>query len=280
MKNFTKENTKSYISKLRSNGYLIVNDVFNQKKCITLKNDLISIYKKLDKTHNIEGKKVGQITIRDLVLIDPDKFLNLIDFNLINEIAKGVFQDEYILENIMASNSINVSNQYKSMAHIDGHLPVKDVNLTTDLVAIICLDNFTKKNGATKIWPKSHLSGIHIHKNGNEKFLKNKKFTLLNAEKGSIGFILGQTWHQIGQNITNDSRWSIIIHYKRWWIKPSTDFTKCGTSIFNKLNSTQKKLLGFTSISPKFNLKKLKRNLKTLRKIKKVPKEYKKSLNY
>ena len=280
MKNFTKENTKSYISKLRSNGYLIVNDVFNQKKCITLKNDLISIYKKLDKTHNIEGKKVGQITIRDLVLIDPDKFLNLIDFNLINEIAKGVFQDEYILENIMASNSINVSNQYKSMAHIDGHLPVKDVNLTTDLVAIICLDNFTKKNGATKIWPKSHLSGIHIHKNGNEKFLKNKKFTLLNAEKGSIGFILGQTWHQIGQNITNDSRWSIIIHYKRWWIKPSTDFTKCGTSIFNKLNSTQKKLLGFTSISPKFNLKKLKRNLKTLRKIKKVPKEYKKLLNY
>ena len=280
MKNFTKENTKSYISKLRSNGYLIVNDVFNQKKCITLKNDLISIYKKLDKTHNIEGKKVGQITIRDLVLIDPDKFLNLIDFNLINEIAKGVFQDEYILENIMASNSINVSNQYKSMAHIDGHLPVKDVNLTTDLVAIICLDNFTKKNGATKIWPKSHLSGIHIHKNGNEKFLKNKKYTLLNAEKGSIGFILGQTWHQIGQNITNDSRWSIIIHYKRWWIKPSTDFTKCGTSIFNKLNSTQKKLLGFTSISPKFNLKKLKRNLKTLRKIKKVPKEYKKSLNY
>ena len=280
MKNFKKENIKNYISKLRSNGYLIVNDVFNQKKCITLKNDLISIYKKLDKKHDIEGKKVGQIIIRDLVLIDPDKFLNLIDFNLINKIAMGIFRDEYILENIMASNSINVNNQYKRIAHIDGHLPVNDVNLTTDLVAIICLDNFTKKNGATKIWPKSHLSGIHIHKNGNKKFLKNKKYTLLNAKKGSVGFILGQTWHQIGENITTDSRWSIIIHYKRWWIKPSTDFTKCGTAIFNKLNPMQKKLLGFTSISPKFNLKKLKRNHKTLRKIEKVPNEYKKSLNY
>ena len=28
---------------------------------------------------------------------------------------------------------------------------------------MICLDDFTKNNGATKIWPNSHLSGIRIH---------------------------------------------------------------------------------------------------------------------
>ena len=109
---------------------------------------------------------------------------------------------------------------------------------------------------------------------------KKPPFINMKAKKGSIGFILGQTWHQIGRNINNKSRWSIIIHYKRWWIKPSTDFTKCGKTIFNKLNSNQKKLFGFTSISPKFNLKNSRKNYKTLRKIKNIPKDYKKSLLY
>ena len=49
------------------------------------------------------------------------------------------------------------------------------------------------------------------------------------APKGSLSNILGQLWHQIGKNFNNDRRWAILIHYKRWWIKPSTDFTKCGT---------------------------------------------------
>ena len=164
--------------------------------------------------------------------------------------------------------------------HIDSHLPTADPKLTTDMVAMICLDEFKKENGATKIWPKSHLSGVRIHHD--KKKLKNylKKYVYVEAPKGSLVIFLGQLWHQIGKNINSNRRWAILIHYKRWWIKPSTNFTKCGSKIFNQLNNKQKELFGFNSIIPKFNLKKNFRNAKTLRKISSISKNYSQALKY
>ena len=99
-------------------------------------------------------------------------------------------------------------------------------------------------------------------------------------KKGSLVFFLGQTWHKIGENFNKKDRWGILLHYKRWWIKPSTNFTKCGNKIFKILNTKQKKILGFNSISPQFDFKKNTRKLKTLRKISNVSKFYKKALIY
>ena len=45
----------------------------------------------------------------------------------------------------MASNSLNVKNNYKRIVHIDSHLPTQDPKLTTDAVAMICLDDFKKE---------------------------------------------------------------------------------------------------------------------------------------
>ena len=82
----------------------------------------------------------------------------------------------------MASNSINVKKKFKRIVHIDAHLATKDIDSTSDIVAIICLDDFTEKNRATKIWPKSHLSGIKIHKNKNKNKLINKKHLHMSAK--------------------------------------------------------------------------------------------------
>ena len=39
-------------------------------------------------------------------------------------------------------------------------------------------------------------------------------FKYVKAKKGSLIFFLGQTWHQIGQNINGKKRWGILCHYK------------------------------------------------------------------
>ncbi len=227
-----------------------------------------------------EGSKFGQEVIRDLVLREPKTFLKLIDNKKIITILSELFNDHFILENIMASNSINVKKKYDRIVHIDSHLPTSNPKFTTDAVAMICLDDFRKENGATKIWPKSHLSGVRIHHERNKIKNKENKFTYVEAPKGSLVIFLGQLWHQVGKNINNQRRWGILIHYKRWWIKPSTDFTKCGNKIFKLLNNKQKELFGFNSISPKFDLKKQSRNAKTLRKINKIGKNYSQALIY
>ena len=48
----------------------------------------------------------GQQIIRDLVLRDPETFLKLIDNKKIIKILGSIFNDSFILENIMASNSV------------------------------------------------------------------------------------------------------------------------------------------------------------------------------
>ena len=164
---------------------------------------------------------------------------------------------------------------------MDGHLPVKQFKNTTDMVAIICLNNFKKENGSTNVWPRSHLSGIRINNDQTKKSKYKKKFKSLETEAGSIIFIPGQTWHQIGKNISGDKRWAIIIHYKLWWIKPGLNYSLCGKKIFNSLNNRQKKLFGFTSIVPRIDLTNMGRvNSKTKRKIESVPKNYQKAIAY
>ena len=227
-----------------------------------------------------ENSRNGQLIIRDLPLRDPKNFLKLIDKKLVMNVLKKIFNEEFILDNCQASGSINVKKNYKTLVHIDSHLPCNSPENTSDIVICYCLNNFTKENGATKIWPKSHLSSTRIQNDKNYNKKIKKKFVYGEAKKGSIIFFLGQTWHQIGKNTDSNIRWGILCHYKRWWIKPSTDWTKCGPKIFNLLNTQQKKLFGFTSISPKFNLKTKTRTLKTLRKSFQLNDNYFKTIQY
>ena len=274
--------SKKISKKLKKEGYCVVDGFLSDKKCNKIKSKLVHIANGLkNNKYNIdERSKYGQVVVRDVVLRDPKEFLPLLDKKIILNVLDNIFNDKFILDNCMGSNSVNVDTNHSSLVHIDSHLPTKDPSLTSDVVVMYCFDNFKKENGATKIWPGSHLSGIRIQNDRNYKKNIKKKFKYVKSKKGAIIFFLGQSWHQIGKNITPDSRWGLLCHYKRWWIKPATDFTKCGKSIFKQLTSKQKELFGFTSISPSFNFKKKIRTLKTLRKIKSLSKTYAKAIRY
>ena len=276
-----KKKINRIIYDLKKNGFAVEKNIISKKKTHKYINSLKELN---DKTkgnkHFLDELSLnGQIIIRDLVLRNPNKFLEIIDVPLIMKVLETVFKDKFILDNIMASNSIYMKKQ-NSKIHMDAHLATKDFNNTSDIVVFFCINDFTKENGCTKVWPKSHLSGVRIQQDKNYDKYSKKKFKYLEAPAGSCIFLLGQTWHQIGRNINAKDRWGIIIHYKKWWIKPSTNYINCGKKIFNILNNKQKELFGFNSISPSFNFQKQTRVLKTLRKIEKLSKDYKKVINF
>ena len=275
-------NTKKIKRSLFLNGYVEIKNIFSKKTCNKLISSLEYEKQKLSKNKYFkdEASQRGQIIIRDLLFRNPKVFLKLIDNINIVKILDPSFDEEYILDNFMASSSVKVKkNNYKRIVHIDSHISVNDPSNTLDIVVLICLNDFNKHNGSTIVWPKSHLTGVKIQKNKNINTEKMKSKTL-NIKQGSLVFFLGHTWHKIGENLNGKDRWGILLHYKRWWIKPATNFTKCGEKIFKMLNNRQKRILGFSSISPEYNFKKNVRNLKTLRKISKVPKLYKEALVY
>ena len=51
----------------------------------------------------------------------------------------------------MASNSVKQTNMVQDTQFILTHLPAEKFNNTTDVVILICLDDFSKENGSTKI---------------------------------------------------------------------------------------------------------------------------------
>ena len=273
---------KKIIKKIFKNGYYIHNNVLNEIECYNYIKGIKKIQDGIKKNPNFKHERIdqGQEIIRDLILRKPNIFLDILDNVFVIKVLKEIFRETFILDNCLASNSVNVQNAYSGLVHIDSHLSCNINSNTSDIVVLFCLEDFTKNNGATKIWPGSHLSGIRIQNSVDYKKLIKKKYKYAEAKKGSVIFFLGQTWHQIGKNISKNSRWGILCHYKRWWIKPSTDHTKCGAYIYAKLNQVQKELFGFNSISPKFNFKKQIRTLKTLRDSSKLSRKYKEAIHY
>ena len=105
---------------------------------------------------------------------------------------------------------------------------VSIVAQTTHALVMICVDDFTAGNGGTRVWPGSHKSGVLVHKTHGFADEDLPGQLEIHAAKGSMLFILGQTWHQIGTNIDNSNRWALVFAYTRWWVKPQTDYTQCG----------------------------------------------------
>jgi ectoine hydroxylase-related dioxygenase (phytanoyl-CoA dioxygenase family) len=274
--------TKKIISDLFKNGYCVINNVLTIKECEKIIKNLKKLKKKVSNNKNFfdEASKKGQLIIRDLPLRDPKNYLKLIDNKLIIKILDGIFKETFILDNCQVSSTINVGKNYNSLTHIDSHLACKIPKDSSDVVACYCLEDFTKENGTTKVWPKSHLSGVRIQNDKNYSKRVKKNFKYVEAKKGSVIFFLGQTWHQIGKNRSSHRRWGILCHYKRWWIKPATDWTKCGAKIFKLLSKRQKELFGFTSISPRFDFEKQNSELKTLRKYKRLSSNYAKTIKF
>lgn len=265
---------------LEKKGYSILKNVIKKNECDFLKKKLNSLYRKLKENPYFvdEDSHKGQIIIRDLPLREPKIFLKYLSLNRILKIINRIYNDKFILDNMMASNSYNVKENFDRKVHIDSQLPVNSLKLTTDVVVMICLDDFEISNGATKVWPGSHKSGRKIHHE--KQKINDKNFKHLLAPKGSASVILGQTWHQVGKNNSNKSRWSIFLHYKRWWMKSSTNFINCGPKIFKMLNNNQKELFGFTSIPPSYDFKKKTKKIYTLRKVASLDKNYAKNFNY
>ena len=145
-----KYNINKIKKKLFKEGYYKLDTFLNEIYCKNLIKELVKENKKLHKNKFFEDEasQKGQIIIRDLILRNPREFLNLIDLKIIIKILDSVFDEPYILDNCMASNSVNVKKKYHRITHIDSHIPVTNPKHSLDLVVMVCLNDFDKFNGS------------------------------------------------------------------------------------------------------------------------------------
>jgi ectoine hydroxylase-related dioxygenase (phytanoyl-CoA dioxygenase family) len=234
------------VDSLKEKGYAVQENVLSEAECDALAesleamedNEAFEDWKKRDD----ELKTV----LQNVHYAMPDEFLDYINHPQVMDVVESVLDDDFTLTSFNASKA-KPHNDSITRYHIDSRKPVSQFNQTYQIVGLFCIDEFTEENGGTHVKPYSHKIG----ESPRNKSLSNDEFVAAEASKGSVLFTLGQTWHGIGDNITDESRWGIVALYSCWWVKPIYDYVQsCTPEIFDKCSEQQKELLGFTSRPP------------------------------
>ncbi len=258
MQKINKKKIKSIVDEVKQKGFVVIPNLISKKDSSNFCKQLNDDFKKYSKFYaspgKVKKKNLQSKALEKTVFNLHNKNINwfkLFEHPLIIQILdillkEGSYNNKepYYLNNISARSPLK--NAHNQQLHIDSGLP--GVNYLLKVNALWCLNDFNKSNGTTTVLPGSHKKKTYPEDN---KIYN--KLNYINAQAGSVIIFDGSLWHGgSGGKIIDDDRWGLILGYARWWIKPSFDFTKNTPSkIFNKLNDSQKKLLGFHLTSPK-----------------------------
>tara|TARA_B100000989_G_scaffold299038_1_gene292346 strand:- start:17589 stop:18404 length:816 start_codon:yes stop_codon:yes gene_type:complete len=257
-------NLKKHLNDLTVKGYTLLENVISEKDCEKFKEFLEKDYKKYHKKY-ANYKKNASLS---------DKSKEKVVFNLHNKNRKwfelfghkkilkildkilrvGSFQssEPYYLNNISARSPLK-GNKGQPI-HIDSNLPGINYNIITNVMWYF--DDVNRYNGTTIVVPGSHRLRKYAPNKLNK--IKNKKY--IKAKKGSVLILNANLWHGGSKKDTDGSRWALVLGYARWFIKPSFDYMhNTPASIYKKLNSVEKALLGFNLIPPRDEFTRLRR---------------------
>ena len=257
MQKLSKKKIERIVKEVKTKGYSIIPNLISKKSCKFFCELLENDYKRYSKFY----ARPGRVKKNSLQAKTYEKSVfnlhnkNLSWFKLFHHpviiqvleilLKEGSFKNNepYYLNNISARSPLKDSPAQQ--LHIDGGLP--GVNYLLRVNALWCLNDFNKINGTTTVLPRSQNKKTYPKE---ITTYKNQKY--LTAQAGSVIIFGGSLWHGGSTKKNDESRWALILGYARWWIKPSFDFIKnTPKNIFNKLNTSQKKLLGFHLTPPK-----------------------------
>ncbi len=108
------------------------------------------------------------------------------------------------------------------------------------LNVVWCLTDFTKENGTSIVWPRSHLSGEVP-----DPELDGSDAISLEAPAGSAIAWDAALWHRGGINRADAPRWCVLGYFQRSWIKGITDSKRLlPPEAIQQMSEDAKRLLG------------------------------------
>lgn len=189
------------------------------------------------------ARAATQTVIYSPNVVNPERFHPFVATELAIGVAEKLLEIPVALSSVAASRS---EPEPGRRPHLDGRIPIPHPSPSTHLSILYCVNEFRVNNGATMFWPYSHMSGRRPPEGVTPSELPGG--VQLEAARGSAIFFLGSTWHEIAPNLSGDRRWSVIVTYCRWWVKPTTDFR--GEFQADGLDLVERDLYGFTSEPP------------------------------
>ncbi len=222
IKNDFSNSENKYIKELNKYGYSLVKKIFKPSECEIAK-------KKIDKIYKLQIKEFGGeknlrfIDDNDVVraLFCYDKFfIKFFKNTKIGNLLHKCFEGKYLLNLQNAPINRGYSAHFGSAWHRD--LPFQTFVSSKPIAmnVIICLDDFTKLNGATFVFPKSHKLDYLPKK------INPKKTKQLIAKKGDVIFLDAMLYHRAGENHTSQDRKLIVNMFSLPFVKQQLNYSK------------------------------------------------------
>ena len=239
----------SIINDLNHKGFCIIKNFYPKKKCRFFKKEIEKILKIRIKKRKYVGSK-NSIVLYNFFQ-ENLKLTELIYNKKLDNILSKIIDKEYVLNNAVVRNVSNfktkskkfksvigtTSKWHKDSRYIQNHALYPPINY----LLVTTLEDFSKKNGATKYIPFSHK----LLKR--EKKQNYKKFKYLEADCGSLIILDVNLTHKAGDP-SDISRWSVWNKYSPWFVKPYFQFHSFLKK--KKLSKQLQKILHFNSTPP------------------------------
>jgi hypothetical protein len=236
---------ENFFYKMENFGYYVFDSVLSAQELINIRKDLLnhqeyckSIYSKNGITEGMDGCAHHTIGKNDSI----DDFL----YNFyLDDYIRAYFDSEYILNTIGGINNIpHTNNAYEHGLKFHRDVRTYSGDFKFMLNMIVFIDDFTKKNGATKVVPGTHKS----EKKPSLEYLEQNSIQVVGKE-GTIVLFNSNLWHSAAPNLTNKPRRALTLNFSRAFIKQQMDYPRMLGESFAK-NEKMRQLLGYNSRIP------------------------------
>jgi ectoine hydroxylase-related dioxygenase (phytanoyl-CoA dioxygenase family) len=238
-------------AQLDRDGYVLIENALPETERLDLLRRLNTIYADLEARdrHTYPGG-VGKTERLILNLHNKDpRFVELLDHPVTFPLVSHMLQDgSYKNSEPFVVTQFSARDPRKGappqQLHIDSRFPGPPFALMT--ITLWMLNDFTIESGATRLVPGSHRRAEYPQ----DGVLQPDELTV-QAPAGSVLIYNGSAWHGGGAKLKDLERWSVIISYARWWMKPAFDMTQnTPPDLYARLTPSRRELFGFTSVPP------------------------------
>jgi len=236
---------RSYIDKLMAevdkNGYVILHDLISKDIIENIKRES-GPFLKFDGRTEFEGHKTRRIysVVEKTYACNP-----LVEHPLVLALLDRLFMPNYLLSQLQVIN-VMPGEIRQPLHHDDGFYPIARPRKPIGAALIWALDDFTADNGATMVYPRSHLWG-----DVSPAQIDVNKMTKAIMPAGSAIFFLGTAWHCAGANHSDNPRMAATTQYCEPWARQQENYSLAISRDRAKgCSETVQKLLGYSMQFP------------------------------
>jgi ectoine hydroxylase-related dioxygenase (phytanoyl-CoA dioxygenase family) len=238
---YEKSSIDQLMAEVQENGYVILKNIISESIVDKIRKESQPFLIHDGRTE-FEGHKTRRIysVIEKFFSCNP-----LVEHPLVLALLDRLFMPNYLLSQLQVIN-VMPGEVRQPLHHDDGFYPIPRPRKPFGAALIWALDDFTADNGATLVYPKSHLWG---DVRSSDIDVSNMVPAVMPS--GSAVFFLGTTWHCAGANMTNKPRLAATTQYCEPWARQQENYSLAiSRERAKQCSETVQKLLGYSMQFP------------------------------